>query len=852
MRKSLFLILAGLMLRGCEALAQPAFQVDPGEWIETWLLLGPVHLEHPEEEPLLDHLAGFETDYLKEAGGEKELKALPGQKVRFPGGETQWKIGIAKNGIVDLDEILSKESFILAYAYSEVISQEDRILYLALGTNDGGCLWFNGERVWDRPQGRRLTRDDDLIPVFLKKGTNTVLLKIEERGNIWGFCARFLPLDTQVFQNRASLFSIVMDSTGGARLRFRRTPLMLKQLFRDLLISVYPEEDTGKVFFEEKWKGTQDVELLTGKDYAFYRLVLRGTYADGTPCLEKASFAAGVRKDFVLFDGDTDYRIIIGMEASESEQWAAAELERTLEQVGGADFKVGFDTELSKGPEIIVGYNRRTRALLGDVSMPETDESFRYRNVGPHLVIWGGKNRGTLYGVMTFLERELGCRWYSPGVSFIPRRQRFTFNHIAHSEEPGLRVRNDFYFEAFDPVWAARQKVNGAMNFRVQPGGVEGYWGVHTFYRFVPPEEFYKTHPEYFSLIDGKRIYDRAQLCLTNPDVLEIVTGRVLETIRQNPEYLIYCVSQNDWGNPCQCGECQAMAVQEQSESGPLVWFVNRVAEKVRQEFPDKFIGTLAYTYTRKPCRTIKPSSNVVIRLCSIECCFAHDFRSCPENRDFLEDLEGWAAIAPHLYIWDYVVNFSHYIMPYPNFRVLQPNIQTFRDNNAIGIMEQAAYQSRGGEFSELRAYVLAKLLWDPECDVNRVIDDFMHGYYGRSGQFIREYFDLLHGQLTPDTHIHLGLESDDVLFSGTFIKQADTVFDRAETVADNDEIRMRVEMARLPLLYLKCRKYPTQARYDGTYERFRKIVDREGITHYAEQGVTHREAFHRMVESAR
>src|SRR5665647_2754084 len=89
---------------------------------------------------------------------------------------------------------------------------------------------------------------------------------------------------------------------------------------------------------------------------------------------------------------------------------------------------------------------------------------------------------------------------------------------------------------------------------------------------------------------------------------------------------------------------------------------------------------------SQTPPRNIKPRHNVVVRLCSIECCFAHDFKSCPENKSFLDDLKGWSAIAPHMYIWDYVVNFSHYVMPYPNFRVLQSNIQSFRDLSLIHI----------------------------------------------------------------------------------------------------------------------------------------------------------------------
>lgn len=578
----------------------------------------------------------------------------------------------------------------------------------------------------------------------------------------------------------------------------------------------------------------------------------------GVSCiLMLARPADAAPSEHVLFEGGrTAYSIVIGEQASDSERWAAFELKRWLGEVSGAGFNIVSDALAKSGPEIVVGFNRRARDLFAaaneSIEPPaKMDEAFRYTNLGEDLVLYGGAQRGTMYAVFAFLENELGCRWYTPTVESIPERDRYAFTSLDHSEKPGLRVRNDFYYEAFDPIWAARNRVNGSMSYREQPGGLECYWAVHTFYPLVPPEEFFDSHPEYYSLIDGKRTHDHAQLCLTNPDVLAIVIERIKKVMRENPQYLIYSVSQNDWRNPCQCDACQAIAQREGSESGPLLWFVNQVAAAVEDEFPDKYIGTLAYQYTRKPCKTIHPRDNVVIRLCSIECCFAHDFLSCPQNKSFVEDVENWAAIAPHLYVWDYVVNFSHYIMPYPNFNVLQPNLQFFRDHHAIGVMEQAAYQGRGGEFAELRSYLIAKLLWDPECDVQRVINDFMYGYYGRAGQYVRAYFDLLHNQLTPETHIHLGLRPTDALFSDEFVDKALSLFDRAETVAGNDDVLHRVEVASLPVLYLKCKRTPDKAVADGTYQRFCEITEREGITYYAESGERHRAAFHDQMQQA-
>lgn len=219
-----------------------------------------------------------------------------------------------------------------------------------------------------------------------------------------------------------------------------------------------------------------------------------------------------------------------------------------------------------------------------------------------------------------------------------------------------------------------------------------------------------------------------------------------------------------------------------------------------------------------------------------------------------MEDLEGWAAIAPHMYIWDYVVSFREYLLPFPNFYVLQPNIKTFIDNKAIGIMEQAAYQSRGSEFAELRAYLIAKLLWNVEINVDMVIDDFMAGYYGRSGQYVRQYFDLLHSLVTPETHIYIGSKGfayNNILFTDEFVREAEQIFNNAEHVADNVEILQRVEMARLPVMYLRCKRTPVQAGIDGTYDRFCRIVEREGITHLSEGGKPVDELFHKNIKEA-
>ena len=572
---------------------------------------------------------------------------------------------------------------------------------------------------------------------------------------------------------------------------------------------------------------------------------------------------------YLAAGGKTTYTIVIdpsavlppdaeGKPQESPTQHAANELASFLQQVTGADFRVLVTAELPRGTVLCVGRGKVQQLLAPDLKLDQLKpDGIVIETSGLNLIFAGDEPRGTLYAVYTFLEDVVGCHWWSSKASTIPHKPDLTVpeQHVRYI--PPLEYRESFWYDAFDGDFAVRNKCNGH-HFRLDAarGGKLTYAGasfVHTFDPLMPPREFAKDHPEYYSERDGKRIvaeHPYCQLCVTNPDVKRIVTERVLAWIAKNPTASIVSVSQNDVDLHCLCAECKKLEEYEGSPSGPLLHLVNTVAAEVAKQYPNVAIDTLAYQYTRKPPLHVKPLPNVIIRLCSIECNFAEPLTG-ETNRTFADDIRGWNKICNRLYIWDYTTNFGHYIMPFPNQRVLGPNVRFFVDNGVKGLFEQGAYQSYGAEMAELKAWVLAKLLWNPRLDDRKLIDEFLDGYFGPAAPPIRQYLTILHDSVEK-THTYLAIwvPPTSAYLSFEVMSQAEKLFNDAEAAVKDDPVLLnRVQVARLPLRYVwgtrwfefkaLARKqkvtWPGPADYVGNHQTFMDLCKGGSITKLSE-----------------
>lgn len=505
-------------------------------------------------------------------------------------------------------------------------------------------------------------------------------------------------------------------------------------------------------------------------------------------------------------DGNARCVIVTQLGATAAERHAASELASALEQITGAKFQPQELTANVPESAIVIGPGALAAKLFPEVQLSVFGgEEYIVRTKGKHLLLAGGRPRGTLYAVYRFLQDELGVRWFAPWASHFPKHPILSIGKLDRRGKPAFEYRDPFWFPAFDGDWAARNfSVSQTARLKEHHGGQTVYKGfVHTFYPLVPADPHFKTHPEWFSLLKGKRVAEGAQLCTTDPVLRDFMVERVKTWLRESPNANIVSVSQNDHFNPCECEHCAAVDEREGSHAGSLLELVNYVAEKIELEFPNVLVDTLAYQYTRKAPKTIRPRRNVIIRLCSIECNFAKPLED-PSNELFARDIRDWQRLTDRLYIWDYTTDFAHYVMPFPNYFVLGPNARFFHRNGVVGLFEQGAYQSFGGEMSELRAWVLARLLWNPYQDDRQLIREFVAGYYGKaSAPFILRHLQLISEAAQP---YYIGIFHPDAnpYLRFPMLAKAEQLWARAEVAAQgNPEHLWRVRQSRLSVGYI-------------------------------------------------
>lgn len=462
---------------------------------------------------------------------------------------------------------------------------------------------------------------------------------------------------------------------------------------------------------------------------------------------------------------------------------------------------------------------KRGDVVIGERTTEVGEDGFVIECADGFLHIRSGGDKGAIYGVVTLLEKYLGVSYYAKDIYTLQKSGDIKLPAFRDAETPAFRYRQTFSYGNEDPVytkWFRLEKPNDVF--------VPGMW-VHTFDKILPSDVYGKAHPEYYSFIKGKRQPgNHSQWCLTNPEVFELVSHKIDSIFKVYPEAGMISVSQNDGNDTyCSCPECKAVDDYEGSHSGSLIYFMNKLAER----FPDKSFSTLAYLYTVQPPKHVKPLPNVNIMLCDIDCKREVPLTDNASGREFVEALEGWSQISNNIFIWDYGINFDNLVAPFPNFHILQKNIQLFKRHHATMLFEQVN-GTKGTDFAEMRAYMLAKLMWNPELDADSLTNSFMEGYYGKAAPYLYQYRKIMEGALlaskVPLWIYDSPVSHKDGMLNDQLLKTYNELFDKAEnTVREESAFLERVRLSRLPLQYSELEILRTRSQSDRD-EVIRKV----------------------------
>lgn len=504
-------------------------------------------------------------------------------------------------------------------------------------------------------------------------------------------------------------------------------------------------------------------------------------------------------------NGKTTYRIIIPAAATEKEKHAAEVLADYLNQATRASYYIYPDTVPVGSYEILIGRTIHNTKLLPLMD----DNEYVIETRDKSLLLYGGNENGVIYAVYNFLEKYLQARMFSSDYVQVKSFSKLIIPDVISFKEAPKIIFRDYHYTA--TVNDKYREWHGLMQHFSDTATSQ--WGmfVHTFDKLIPAAEYFDTHPEYFAFYGGKR--QPSQLCLSNDSVFLLLVNNLKLKIANNPKAKYWSVSQNDNFGYCQCERCHAVDSIEGSPSGSVIRFVNKVAA----QFPDKVISTLAYEYTRSAPLVTVPAKNVNIMFCSIECNRSLPIKDDPSSASFRKDFEDWCKLTHNILVWDYVVQFSNYISPFPNFKVLQPNIQYFYEHGVTDIFEQGS-SGDWSTFGEMKAYVIAALLWNPYVNVDSVINEFANGFYGAGAKDVLKYYKQLDQNLTA-SKAGLDIFGNPVTPNKTWLTTADlknynASINKAIAAAD-PYLRMNVMKESLTLQYV----FLEQAKFYGTGE---------------------------------
>jgi len=540
--------------------------------------------------------------------------------------------------------------------------------------------------------------------------------------------------------------------------------------------------------------------------------------------------SVGAEKITVVADGKSDYVIAVaenGGNAKKTMQ-AALLLQKLTAEATGVSLPIMAESKVKEGTSAIYlgkskaatkagidvkavkGWSYQHRAADGNIYLIGEDLT------GKDIKRWAkGKKRwvtdkqggsaGTLKAVTAFLERFVGVRFVFPGPLgiHVPKVKKVTVpSNLNVSWSPpfqyivGRAVRPKSGGKLFTPY----SPYGIALNYFGRNGQdtmVLKHYGSHSYPAVVPTKKYFKSNPEYFALIGGKRTGRGNHLCVSNPTVQEMLMKDMEEKFKTGYE-MVY-LSPSDGYQGCECEQCRAV----HPDHDERLWIVHRkIAEKMYKKFPKKKVVIQSYQGTLLPPKTFKSfPPNVIIH----------------SNR-YTEDYHK---------VWEpYKVQFGHYIPKWlgPIYRPGPPRyevdlVRFLLRKPVVGIYVGGGLDCGSGSPWGLNAplyYVFGKAMENPKRSADELEHEFIQAAFGNAAGDMMDFFVPMHRraeflQLVEQKEYNLlnpkqrgftfGWSNKDLtekygyVFAPKTIKRMSEALERAKEKARSEKVKARLEL---------------------------------------------------------
>lgn len=414
------------------------------------------------------------------------------------------------------------------------------------------------------------------------------------------------------------------------------------------------------------------------------------------------------------------------------------------------------------------------------------------------ILISSGSSYGLKIAVLDFLERHLGIRWLFPGElgEVVPKHATLKIKREAYADKPCFLSR--FFSGGNSPEALEFQEHMRARRYRVEFH--------HNLYNLYHPDVFAESNPEFYPVYDGKRYIPKPedkdtvwQPCYSAPGISEAGAARIIAELDKKPECMSYSLGINDTTRQCQCPECLKVVNDRKNFNGNYHYselyipFANKIAEIVSQKYPECKLGFLAYNEILEPAENVKLHDALVPYMTFDRMMWLDK----DKEKNGHELTERWKAVSNELGWYDYMYG-KFYDLP----RIyMHKSAEYLKWGYEHGVRHHyGEYYPRDDWHEGPKYYIIMKLLWDVNLDVDKTLDEWYTLAVGpKAAPYLKEYFDRLEAYWTysvPKTNWFkkgrqwLNFNSVDYLekYSTVDLKQSEELLLKVVELSDNKE----------------------------------------------------------------